>query len=450
MASERVIEVLRAAEATLRDVERRLASLRAQQEWSAEITALLDRMHTSLSGLLEAVADPRYFTFFDAASADEFSRQANSLLGYFSSYPNDATNIAPLGWQHLATLGTIVRSSFIGTFASPGAGASTAFAQTDAVLERVHELSASLRQFQSQLSGLGTRQESLSMEIGEFLTKLQSQVLADGREREAEWRAQRKLEQEEFATALKLVGEARDAGQAEIRKALATFSTDSTSALDALASAKGSTLEKLTKYEADAAAALGAVGATAQSAGFERTASEAGKRSVSWQTAAVVLMGLAISILVAFLGFAAWQGTTFDLTPASIATAVTKVALLALVGVLSRYCAAMADRARREHLWAQQRALELRALTPYLENFDPAKRPELRERLLEKYFGVGSTMLAEVATEGTPATATHDAAVQALKYLLDRVPPDAVGGVLSSLATRAPKKKKKTAPPSPT
>lgn len=446
MASERVVTVLKAAESALKEVERRHSTLRMQQEWPSDITTLLERQQTGLSGVLEAVADPRFATFFDVASAEEFGRQAHALLQFYNTYPNDAVSIVPASWPHVSQLGAIIRASFIGSLNAPDHQKTGVSVQLDAAIKQLQGLTQQLRQFQSQLSKLNNQKEDLSTDVQDFIAKLQSQFLDDGRRLESEWRAQRKLEQEEFGQALKAVGEARDASQVELQKALASFKSDSTSALESLEAAKGKTIERLAKYEADAAAAVGAVGATAQSAGFERTANEADARSLNWQRAAVALMSSGIAILAGFLGFAAWTGVGFDMTPSSIAAAVTKVALLALLGVLSRYCAAMADRARREHLWAQQRALELRALTPYLENFEPLKRPELRERLLEKYFGVGSTMLAEVATQGAPATATHDAALQGLKYLLDRVPPDAVGTVLSSLASSVVAKKKKKLP----
>ncbi len=94
---------------------------------------------------------------------------------------------------------------------------------------------------------------------------------------------------------------------------------------------------------------------------------------------------------------------------------------------------ATADRARRENLWAKQRGLEFRALSAYLEGLDRPNQVLMREKLLEKYFGVGSTMLTEVTTHGAVATGSHDAAVQGIKFLIEQVPKDSWGPLLAAL-----------------
>lgn len=422
-----VADLVRSSVAALKTVERNLAELRVAGTWQAPLRQSLERLALAFSGVMEAVDDPRFPLSFDAASAEQFSQTANGLQATFNNYPNDVPNIVPGAWQQVAALGSIVRGAFVGSLRgrpSPDA------VVLEAAVGRLQRLLSDFRAAESQLGDLGARQISLSQEAAALMATMNSQFLEQQRVLEREWREALKLERDTVSTE-------RDTVRAEVEnlklqnKALHdAFATERAAAIAALDAARNGTVERLTDYERQAREALGAVGSTAQSAQYQATAEGAASRRYWWQMGAIVCMSLAAVALLLFI-FLDPSAVEFSV---GAAVGMAKRALfVALLGILSRYCAAMADGARSEQLWAHQRAVELRALAPYLEPFPEPDRLKLRERLVDKYFGVGSTLLAEAGTKGVPATGTHDVVMGTLTALFQNVSPEVLSQLLAAV-----------------
>lgn len=416
-----VAELVQSSATTLRAAERSLAELRVMEgDWTPALRQSLERLALAFSGVMEAVEDPRFPVFFDAASAVQFSQQANAVEGFFIRYPNDAPNIVPGVWQHVAALAAILHGSFIGRLR--GRPASDELA-VEAAVGRVQRLAAEFREAENQLKELSERQLGISQEAAALMATTNKQFLEQQRALEREWREALKVERD-------AVAEERDAVRAEVEtlrsqnKALhEAFTAERVAALAALEAAKNGAVERLADYERQAREALGAVGSTAQSASYQVTADSAGQRRTRWQAGAVGGMAVAA---IALLVFVVADPVAVDLSAAAIVGMVKRALFVGFLGILSRYCAAMADGARREQLWAHQRAVELRALGPYLEPLPDSERLKMRERLADKYFGVGSTLLVEAASQGLPATGTHDVVGALLKLLAEKVPSESV------------------------
>lgn len=155
---------------------------------------------------------------------------------------------------------------------------------------------------------------------------------------------------------------------------------------------------------------------TGQSGGFSSMAANASTKAKWWQ-------GGTVASLVSVVGVA----LVAVFCPPTTETALvpyfaSKIVLVFALGVLSRYSATQANRASREELYAKQRALELKALEGYLQPFPDEVRAKLREELLPKYFGVGSTLLTEVAAKDAAPTSSHDLAVELVKEFAKQIP----------------------------
>jgi hypothetical protein len=406
-----VADLNRSSVAALIDVEQRLADLRLQgrAEWTPALRQSLERLWLAFGGVMECVRDPRFPVSMDAASASQFSQTVNGLQGFFTSYPNDAPNIVPGAWQQVAVLGSILRGAFIGTLRGTS---SSETLLTERAVGRVQQLGIDLQNLEKAVEAAAARHVALGQDVSSFIGTMNNQFLERQTLLEREWRDSLTTEREVLRTEVERL---RESG----RSLHAEFDAQRVAALAALEAARNGTVERLNEYERQAREALGAVGSTAQSAQYQATADAASTRAVWWQVGAVASM---LGAAGALLFFVLKDDAALAASLGGVANLIKRALFVATLGILSRYCAAMAEGARREKLWAHQRAVELRALAPYLEAFPPEARLPIRERLVDRYFGAGSSLLAEaIATKTPPATATHDAVLS----LLERVVADA-------------------------
>ncbi|MBL8952043.1 MAG: hypothetical protein JNK82_14765 [Myxococcaceae bacterium] len=192
---------------------------------------------------------------------------------------------------------------------------------------------------------------------------------------------------------------------------------------------------QLQRLRAEARDLVGGIGESAQGGGYDAMAAAAERTSLYWQIGTFAAIGIGVLIVASIIA-GVLPPISSDVN--GIAAAVARLAVVLSAAVVSRYCALMASRSQRERLWAKQRSLELKALTAYLEPFEPEAQIALRTKLVEKYFGVGSTLLAEVSSADTTATSSHDMVIDLLRALISSIPSDSVGGIIKALNKRTP------------
>ncbi len=432
---------------TIEMLKRGLAStsdIRQGQEWLTDpdkvIEHNLKRLVAVCSGVLEQLSDPRASLFFFAGDAEELRRNAAAFVQACVDYVASPPSLVNSAWPPLSAVAAIVRNAWAGSVFPNSEGALQGVGvQLEQALQRVQRLNA-------ETSALRNLQAEVSAQTTELKTQVQGQLVEN-----TSSFLRRQTEQEEaFQQTLKTARGGLEAAEGRHREAveelkrredesLREFAEKNTAALAALNSLHENTVANIKAQELKVSAAVGAVGETGQAAGFEQTAKDAAIRAKWWQVGAVATMVLVVSIAVVALTC----GAPFEANAAGIASVITKVVLVFALGIISRYCAAMADRERRENLWAKQRGLEFRALNAYLENLGEPSRVAMREKLLDKYFGVGSTMLTEVSSQGPVATGSHDAAVEGLKFLLEKIPKDSWGPLFAAVLPQGEKKPEK-------
>lgn len=141
-----------------------------------------------------------------------------------------------------------------------------------------------------------------------------------------------------------------------------------------------SELEKMQQLNLQAEEILGAIGMKAHAEGYRRIANNEGQKAFLWNV-------LSIASLVGIL----WFGFEFIIEHKGELswTALASRALLTGVGLtLFTYCAKQSTNHRNEEKRNRKIQLELATLTPYLQDLDPTQQKEVKQSLVNKYFGV--------------------------------------------------------------
>jgi hypothetical protein len=162
---------------------------------------------------------------------------------------------------------------------------------------------------------------------------------------------------------------------------------------------------------------VGAIGDHGVTAGFKREADDARKEVVFWHR--VTFWAMVLLILVG-LG-TAFHVFDYRLTWISLAS---RLYLSIAIGVLAAYAASQASRYQYRERRSRKLELELRALGPFLEPVEPARREEFRLKIAEVFFGKddGGNDRPGPATPLHLSKESFDKAMDLAKAAMDKFP----------------------------
>lgn len=139
-------------------------------------------------------------------------------------------------------------------------------------------------------------------------------------------------------------------------------------------------IEKIKEMNKEAEKILGLMSMKGLAQGYQKIANSEGKKAFAWNV---------ISIL-SLLGIL-WFGYKFIILHTGTMTWTTLVSRIVLTGVgltLFTYGAKQATNHRNEERRNRKIELELASLDPYLKDLEPDKQKEVKQTLVDKYFGV--------------------------------------------------------------
>lgn len=125
--------------------------------------------------------------------------------------------------------------------------------------------------------------------------------------------------------------------------------------------------------------------------GYQKIANDEGKKAHWWNLGSI---GSMIAVIVFGVFFLLMHEGSFDWT-----TLVSRIVLTGVGLTLFTYCAKQAKNHRNEERRNRKIELELASLDPYIKDLDTDKQKEVKENLVEKYFGVD---LPNATTQQTP------------------------------------------------
>ena len=117
--------------------------------------------------------------------------------------------------------------------------------------------------------------------------------------------------------------------------------------------------------------------------GYQKIANDEGKEALFWNIGSIASMIAVITLGIIFL---LMHEGVFDWT-----TLISRMILTGIGLTLFTYCAKQATNHRDEERRNRKIELELASLDPYLKDFDSAKQKQVKETLVNKYFGVELT-----------------------------------------------------------
>jgi hypothetical protein len=396
-----------------------------------ETIEAMDRTEQILAIATTSLSSPAVERLASREHLSQLHLQLEAVARYYRTAETDPRAAVANASGHLESLITHL-SNVVSILNSSGviglADAESTRQQLELNRSRLAQNAQELQRLETSRKEVAERFETLNQQVQSFLADKNDSFLSTQTAREE---GVRKLLEESRAKFDELGGqisekEAQRASQAEA--ALADFGKRTENEVQKLDAIRNGRLEDLEKLHSQVRELVGAIGETAQAGGYEQVAAHAENRAIFWEFGTVVTMVLVVVV--------AWYSVFFEEgKPFDAVRSIGKLVLIVALGLLSRYSATVANRARREHLWAKQRGLELRALAAYLENFDANSRTELRKQLIDAYFGAGSTMLMEVASKDPAPTSSHDAVIELLT-MLAKTSPQSLGKLVAAAVPR--------------
>ncbi|WP_282139269.1 hypothetical protein [Rossellomorea aquimaris] len=151
----------------------------------------------------------------------------------------------------------------------------------------------------------------------------------------------------------------------------------------------GSELDEIKQMNQEAEKIVGIISMKGLAHGYQKIANEESKRALWWNLGSI---GSMIAVIVFGVIFILMHEGTFDWT-----TLVSRIVLTGIGLTLFTYCAKQATNHRNEERRNRKIELELASLDPYLKDLDTQEQKEVKQKLVDKYFGVElpSTALQE-------------------------------------------------------
>lgn len=176
-----------------------------------------------------------------------------------------------------------------------------------------------------------------------------------------------------------------------------------------------SELIHLREMNKEAEKILGIVSMKGLARGYQKIANSEGWKAFSWN----------IFSILSLLGIL-WFGYEFIIKHEGVMEWTALISRIVLTGVgltLFTYCAKQATNHRNEERRNRKIELELASLDPYIKDFEPEEQKDVKEKLVEKYFGVElpTPNVKETPAQQNNITETLTNNPQFLQTLVDKV-----------------------------
>lgn len=169
-------------------------------------------------------------------------------------------------------------------------------------------------------------------------------------------------------------------------------------------------IEKLDKKLEEAKKIVGVIGDVSVTGNYQQVANENKRTADIFRIVAIILMLTLSGLLI----YTIWDisGSSFDWTKSLI-----RILAAAALSYPATYAARESNKHRRLEILNRKAELELSAINPFIELLPENKKQEIKEKLVEKYFGNNSNMLVDADNQ------KEDDSVSAVDRLLKTILP---------------------------
>lgn len=272
----------------------------------------------------------------------------------------------------------------------------------DLISQTRESASKAIEQILSQKNSLAAEVEQLRLEANNNRNLIQSLDETLTNQRNEALAINAKVQQE-FA-------ESETRRASAFNEKLQEFTTLTEAERKATADAASKSLENLSRTELDARRIVQVVGNIGATGNFQKIADNETKQANNWRRITVALFGLGIAVaIVTFIKF-----LNAEPTPEHAWSAAIRLLYAIAVTAPAWYAAKESARHRTNADSARRTELELASLGPFIELMPEEKKITIREALVEKYFGNGTTP-HEVTPAGSDLKEILIEAIRALK-----------------------------------
>jgi len=169
-------------------------------------------------------------------------------------------------------------------------------------------------------------------------------------------------------------------------------------------------IEKLDKKLEEAKKIVGVIGDVSVTGNYQQVANDNKRTADILRIVAIILMLTLSGLLI----YTIWDisGSSFDWTKSLI-----RILAAAALSYPATYAARESNKHRRLEILNRKAELELSAINPFIELLPENKKQEIKEKLVEKYFGNNSNMLVDADNQ------KEDGSVSAVDRLLKTILP---------------------------
>lgn len=169
-------------------------------------------------------------------------------------------------------------------------------------------------------------------------------------------------------------------------------------------------IEKLDKKLEEAKKIVGVIGDVSVTGNYQQIANDNKRTADILRIIAIILMLTLSGLLI----YTIWDisGSTFDWTKS-----LTRILAAAALSYPATYAARESNKHRRHEILNRKAELELSAINPFIELLPENKKQEIKEKLVEKYFGNNSNVLVNADNE------KEDGSISAVDKLLKTILP---------------------------
>lgn len=242
------------------------------------------------------------------------------------------------------------------------------------------ETSAALTKNTEKLNDLTTSIESQKTRIDTIINDFQSQFLQIQNQKGEKFNEFLRDSDEQIFDFLKTsqekVGEQVKQQEEQIKQMKESFN----SLADEFSANMQVKLDQIKTMNKEAEKIVGIISMKGLAHGYQKIANDEGRKAFWWNIGSISSM---VAVIVFGVLFLLMHEGAFDWT-----TLVSRIVLTGIGLTLFTYCAKQATNHRNEERRNRKIELELASLDPYIKDLDTDKQKEVKENLVEKYFGV--------------------------------------------------------------
>jgi hypothetical protein len=244
-----------------------------------------------------------------------------------------------------------------------------------------NETSVVLTKNTEKLNELTTSIDTQKSRIDTIVSDFQSQFLQNQTQRTEQFTTFLKESESEFNDIM----ENRDNS---LKQQLIEQSDSFKSLTDDFKTKMQSELDQINAMNKEAEKILGIMSMKGLAQGYQKIANSEGWKAIVWN---IISLSSLIGVLVFGYQFIILHEGTMSWT-----TLISRIVLTGVGITLFTYCAKQAANHRTEERHNRRIELELASLDPYIKDLEPDKQKEVKQNLVEKYFG------AEIPSNNTP------------------------------------------------